>query len=137
MAEPTAFISDYEHEQFRPREAEALQLLKKVGSLVTPILKQRAWTIDVLSEFYIPQNGLLGLIWGRGQIVFLCLRKHDCEHEFRTLENLIDTMLHELGHMVHDGHGLRFCLLWRQLRQEFKDLDQEADDPPRPAIQET
>lgn len=139
MAEPDAGILKYEHEKFRPREAEALLLLKTVGHLVKPIMKQRGWKVDVLSEFCLPQSQFLGLNLGRGQTIFLCLRDFDNEQEFRPLDDIVDTMLHELGHMVHEGHALNFCMLWKQLRDDFKALtvaDFKAEEPPLAGIKE-
>ena len=140
MAEPDAGVLEYVHEKSLPREAEALQLLKTVGCLVKPIMKQRGWKIDLLSEFFFPQYLLLGINLGRGERVFLCLRDFDNEQEFRPLDDIVDTMLHELGHMVHAGHALDFCMLWKQLREDFKGLtvaDYNADEPPPADIKET
>ncbi|MCJ1423414.1 hypothetical protein MMC29_001297 [Sticta canariensis] len=133
MAEPNAGILVYEHEPFRPREAEALHLLKTVGCLVKPILKQRGWKVDILCEFFVPRSQYLGLNLGRGQRVFLCLRDFDKEQEFRPLDELVDTMLHELAHMVHDGHANNFRILYKQLLEDFKGLtvaDYKGDKPP-------
>jgi WLM domain len=59
-------ISEYAHLKGFPREAEALQMLKKVASLVRPIMRQRGWRVGLLQEFYPPvdPNGhhLLGRV---------------------------------------------------------------------------
>lgn len=140
MTEPDAFILEYEHEKFRPREAEALQLLMTVGYLVKPIMKKRGWKVEVLCEFFHPKVRILGLNGGPSKKIFLCLRDFNNEQEFLPLDDIVDTMLHELGHMVHEGHGLDFCMLWKQLREEYNDLnfaDYKADEPPPADIKET
>lgn len=53
-------ISQYSHEKQRPREAEALQTLKKIASLVKPLMRARGWRVGTLVEFYPDERNLLG-----------------------------------------------------------------------------
>lgn len=97
MHEIDPLVAEYEHEKFRPREAEALQTLRKVASLVKPIMRQRGWRVGVLTEFWPPENNLLGLNWNKGQKICLRLRYPYDERQFIPLEEVMDTMLHEYG----------------------------------------
>ncbi|KAI4149894.1 MAG: hypothetical protein L6R39_002397 [Caloplaca ligustica] len=122
MHEHDPLVSEYQHEKSRPREAEALQTLRKVASLVKPIMRQRGWRVGVLTEFYPPEQSLLGLNWNRGQKICLRLRYPGDERQFLPLEQVVDTMLHELCHNVHGPHNEAFHGLWNQLRDEHEAL---------------
>ena len=95
MAEHDPCISEYEHEKFRPREAEALEMLRKVASIVKPIMRQRAWRVGILTEFWPTEKNLLGLNSNRGQKICIRLRYPHDERQFLPLEDIVDTMLHE------------------------------------------
>lgn len=60
MAEHDAFIFQYSHLQKLPREKEALHSLKKIASLVKPLMRARGWKVGTLAEFYPEQQNLLG-----------------------------------------------------------------------------
>ncbi|KAI4158849.1 MAG: hypothetical protein LQ342_007085 [Letrouitia transgressa] len=122
MLEHDPLVSEYQHEKFRPREAEALQTLRKVASLVKPIMRQRSWRVSVLTEFFPPEHNLLGLNWNKGQKICLRLRYPGDERQFLPLEEVVDTMLHELCHIVHGPHNEAFHQLWNQLREEHESL---------------
>ncbi|KAL8830895.1 MAG: hypothetical protein Q9170_005526 [Blastenia crenularia] len=122
MHELDHLVSEYQHEKSRPREAEALQTLRKVASLVKPIMRQRGWRVGILTEFYPPEQNLLGLNWNRGQKICLRLRYPGDERQFLPLEQVVDTMLHELCHNVHGPHNEAFHNLWNQLRDEHEAL---------------
>ncbi|MCJ1463656.1 hypothetical protein MMC07_002264 [Pseudocyphellaria aurata] len=122
MLEHDPVISEYEHEKFRPREAEALQTLRKVASLVKPIMRQRGWKVGILTEFWPPEKNLLGLNWNKGQKICLRLRYPYDERQFIPVEQVVDTMLHELCHIVHGPHDEPFHTLWNQLRNEHEQL---------------
>jgi hypothetical protein len=60
MPEHDPLVLSYSHlAQFR-RADEALTILKKVASLVKPIMRSRGWTVRELVEFYPTQQNLLG-----------------------------------------------------------------------------
>lgn len=115
-------VEEYEHEKFRPREAEALMTLRKVASLVKPIMRQRGWRVGILTEFFPSEHNLLGLNWNKGQKICLRLRHAGDERQFIPIENVVDTMLHELCHIVHGPHNEAFHNLWNQLRDEHENL---------------
>ncbi|KAI0881640.1 WLM-domain-containing protein [Annulohypoxylon maeteangense] len=122
MAEIDPLVFSFSHLAKFPREAEALQILKKVASLVKPMMRARGWKVGQLTEFYPEQHNLLGLNIGRGQRICLRLRYHSDCNQFVPIEQVIDTMLHELAHNVHGPHDEKFHALWNQLREEHESL---------------
>ncbi|KAJ5683522.1 hypothetical protein N7462_006687 [Penicillium macrosclerotiorum] len=122
MRELDALISEYRHEKQRPRESEALFTLRKVASIVKPIMRQRAWRVGVLCEFYPRESNLLGLNYNSGQKICLRLRYASDSTQFLPIEQVVDTMLHELCHIVHGPHNRQFHALWNQLRDEHEEL---------------
>jgi len=95
MREMDALISEYRHEKKRPRESEALFILRKVASIVKPIMRQRSWRVGALCEFYPTQRNLLGLNVNSGQKICLRLRYASDQKQFLPIEQVVDTMLHE------------------------------------------
>ena len=95
MIEHDPLISQYSHEQHRPREGEALVMIRKVASLVKPIMRQRMWRVGTLSEFYPDEKNLLGLNVNGGEKILLRLRQPYDDKQFLSYEEVVDTMLHE------------------------------------------
>lgn len=122
MLELDPIVWKYEHEKFRPREAEAKKILWKVASLVKPIMRQRGWKVGTLAEFWPPEEFLLGRNYCRGQKICLRLRPFNDERQFYPIEVIADIMLHELCHIVHNSHDEHFQALWNQLRYEYCQL---------------
>lgn len=131
-------VSEYQHEAHRHRAGEALQTLRKVASLVKPIMRQRGWRVGVLTEFFPQETNLLGLNVDRGRRICLRLRHAGDDRQFLPLEQVVDTMLHEyvsspplqvspnrivrLSHIIHGPHDEHFHKLWNQLRDEHEQL---------------
>jgi DNA-dependent metalloprotease WSS1 len=61
MREIDSLISEYAHEKQLPREAEALHIIRKIASLVKPIMRARNWRVGTLAEFYPAEQNLLGM----------------------------------------------------------------------------
>ncbi len=122
MHEHDPLISEYSHEAHRPRAPEALQTLRKVASLIKPLMRQRNWHVNILAEFWPDDKNLLGLNHNGGQKICLRLRYPYDENQFLPMENVVDTMLHELAHIVHGPHDGQFHALWNQLREEHEQL---------------
>ena len=95
VSEIDPWVSEYQHEKHRYREAEALHMLQKIASLVKPIMRQRCWRIGILTEFFPQETNLLGLNVNKGQRICLRLRYPGDERQFLPLEQVVDTMLHE------------------------------------------
>lgn len=54
------FIHSFTCLQDRKNSDRAMQILKKVGSLVKPIMRNHGWVLPVFSEFYPDNPNLLG-----------------------------------------------------------------------------
>lgn len=115
-------VDQFQHDAHRPRADEALRALRKVASLVKPIMRQRNWRVGTLCEFYPPESNLLGLNINRNEKICLRLRYPGDERQFLPIEQVTDTMLHELCHYVHGPHDQHFHALWDQLRDEHEAL---------------
>ncbi|KAI9829297.1 MAG: hypothetical protein M1826_005761 [Phylliscum demangeonii] len=126
MREIDPLICGYSHLKDKAREAEALKALQRIASLVKPIMRQRGWRVGTLREFYPPERNLLGINWNRGQEICLRLRYPGDERQFIPLEQVVDTMLHELSHIVHNEHDAKFHALWQQLRDEHEQLARQG-----------
>ncbi|OJJ47927.1 hypothetical protein ASPZODRAFT_131537 [Penicilliopsis zonata CBS 506.65] len=122
MRELDPLVLEYQHDKRRPRESEALLILRKVASLVKPIMRQRCWRVGTLAEFYPRERNLLGININAGQKICLRLRYPSDETQFLPVEQVVDTMLHELCHIVHGPHNQQFHALWNQLRDEHEEL---------------
>ncbi|GAW11342.1 hypothetical protein ANO14919_006860 [Xylariales sp. No.14919] len=122
MPEVDPLIFSYSHLADFPRAADALHTLKKVASLVKPLMRARGWKVGQLTEFYPNQQNLLGLNVDRGQRICLRLRYPGDRNQFFPIEQVADTMLHELAHIVHGPHDAKFHALWNQLRDEHLSL---------------
>ncbi|KAK6613092.1 WLM domain-containing protein [Botrytis cinerea] len=102
--ERDALISSYSHLKGMKREAEALHSLKKIASGK----KNSPWEI--------------GLNVNRGQKICLRLRYPGDQNQFLPIEEVVDTMLHELCHNEIGPHNQEFHALWDQLRKEHEGL---------------
>ncbi|TVY25235.1 DNA-dependent metalloprotease [Lachnellula hyalina] len=122
MPEIDALVSEYSHLKKFSRRDDALQTLKKIASLVKPIMRARNWRVAVLAEFYPDEQNLLGINQNRGQKICLRLRYPGDKDQFLPLEHVVDTMLHELAHNVIGPHNAAFHALWDQLRKEYDAL---------------
>ncbi|KAK8122179.1 hypothetical protein PG984_010849 [Apiospora sp. TS-2023a] len=122
MPELDPLILSFSHLAKLPRANDALQSLKKIASLVKPIMRNRRWKVKTLAEFYPNQQNLLGLNEGRGYKICLRLRYPGDQNQFLPFEQVLDTMLHELAHNVHGPHDGKFHALWDQLRDEHESL---------------
>ncbi|KAG9245137.1 zinc ion binding protein-like protein [Calycina marina] len=122
MVERDDLIFQYSHLNGLPREKEAPRSLQKVTSLVKPIMRARNWKVITLVEFYPDHQNLLGINENRGQRICLRLRHPGDKNQFLTLEQVVDTMLHELSHNVHGPHDAKFHALWDYLRAEYEGL---------------
>ena len=63
-----------------------------------------------------------GLNVNHGQKILLRLRYPGDKNQFLPVEQVTDTMLHELSHIVHGPHDAKFHALWNQLRDEHEGL---------------
>lgn len=122
MSEIDPLVLSYSHLPHLPQPSSALHLLKKIASLVKPLMRARGWRVRELGEFYPEQQNLLGLNINRGAKILLRLRYPSDKSLFMPVEQITDTMLHELAHIVHGPHDGKFQALWDQLRDEHEGL---------------
>ena len=115
-------VDQFAHLSSKRRADEALHILKRVASIVKPIMRMRNWRVGLLAETYPSEVGLLGLNTDRGRMIHLRLRYPGDENQFLPFENIVDTMLHELSHIVHGPHDQAFHALWDKLRDEHESL---------------
>lgn len=119
-------IGQYEHESHRPRADHAIFLLRKIASMVKPIMRRRNWRVGILAEFVPSDKGLLGLNTNYGEKINLRLRYAGDETQFLPLEEVVDTMLHELVHNDIGPHNEKFHALLDQLRDELEALTRKG-----------
>lgn len=62
--EHDAQFRSYRHLRELARADEALHTLRKIASLVKPIMRARGWKVGELCEFYPAQQNLLGICFG-------------------------------------------------------------------------
>ena len=122
LKEYEASFHSYEHLQGLPRGDSALTMLRKVASMVKPVMRKRGWRVQILAEFLPPEQNLLGLNINRGYKICIRLRYHHNPDLFLPVEHVIDTMLHELSHNVWGDHDANFHRLWDELRDEQETL---------------
>jgi hypothetical protein len=64
----------------------------------------------------------LGLNVNHGQSIFVRLRQPGSPENFLPFEQCLDTLLHELAHIVQGPHDDKFHRLWNDLRDEWMEL---------------
>ncbi|KAM0031893.1 putative Zinc finger, RanBP2-type, WLM domain, Zinc finger, RanBP2-type superfamily [Helianthus debilis subsp. tardiflorus] len=105
-----------------PRENEARDILDKLAKQVQPIMRNRRWKVNLLSEFWPSNPALLGLNVNGGQEVKLRLRRQNNQWDFFPYEQILDTMLHELCHNQYGPHNADFYNLLDEVRKECEQL---------------
>jgi DNA-dependent metalloprotease WSS1 len=115
-------VDSFQHLSSMPRANEALHALKKIASMVKPIMRRRNWRVGTLAEFYPAESNLLGMNHNGGQMIQLRLRYPGDKTQFVPFEQVVDTMLHELSHIVVGPHNQEFHALWDKLRDEHESL---------------
>ena len=124
--ETDQLFKSYEHLQGLPRGDVALKMLRQIASLVKPMMRKRGWKVQVLTEFLPTESNLLGLNINRGYKICLRLRYHNNPDLFLPLEQVVDTMCHELSHIVWGPHDENFHRLWEELRDEWETLTRKG-----------
>lgn len=82
MPEYESLVATYVHLAKESRAAEALVTLKKVASLVKPIMRARGWKVGQLAEFYPEQANLLGMF---SSLPCYSLNSCTCRHMAETV----------------------------------------------------
>ncbi|KAF2146689.1 uncharacterized protein K452DRAFT_294238 [Aplosporella prunicola CBS 121167] len=122
MREIDPLFTEYEQIRGLPKEKEALEILRKIASLVKPIMRKRNWRVHTLCEFLPNDAALLGLNINHTQRICVRLRHTHDPKQFVHDDMIIDTLLHELSHVIWGDHDVRFNALWDELRSEYHAL---------------
>ncbi|KAF9736110.1 hypothetical protein PMIN06_012857 [Paraphaeosphaeria minitans] len=122
MREIDAHFDAYEHLKHLPRDGEALHMLRKAASMVKPMMRKRGWKVGTLAEFLPDEPQLLGLNINRTERILIRLRYHHDARQFLPMEQITDTLLHELSHIIWGPHDHNFHNLWNELRDEHQSL---------------
>ncbi|KAK8219884.1 hypothetical protein M8818_000858 [Zalaria obscura] len=122
LQEHDSLFHSYEHLSRVPNPNEGLARLRKIASLVKPIMRKRGWKIQILSEFLPDDPRLLGLNINQTFKICIRLRYTHAPGTLLPIEQTVDTMLHELSHIVWGEHDARFHALWDELRGEYETL---------------
>ncbi|KJX99038.1 hypothetical protein TI39_contig377g00012 [Zymoseptoria brevis] len=122
LKEHSALFTTYEHLSNQERADAALLMLRRVASIVKPIMQKHHWHVQILAEFLPKEQSLLGLNINKGYKICIRLRYHHNPGLFLPIEEVTDTMLHELSHNVWGPHDSNFHKLWDELRDEHETL---------------
>ncbi|OWZ21236.1 Neutral zinc metallopeptidase [Phytophthora megakarya] len=106
----------------QPRRAEAQQLLERLAAAVLPILTRRRFRVRRLLEFFPKDGALLGMNVNRGAKIYVRRTPKQTVEYFYPYEALLETLLHELTHMVHGPHNQAFYQYLDELKQEMESL---------------
>lgn len=120
--EHDALFGSYEHLMDCPQSQEALLRLRKIASLVKPLMRKRSWKVKVLSEFLPDDERLLGLNINKTFKICVRLRYTHNPGTFLPIEQCVDTLLHELSHIIFSDHDSNFHALWDELRDDHETL---------------
>jgi hypothetical protein len=120
--EHDSLFGSYEHLMDCPQPEEALIRLRKIASLVKPLMRKRSWKVNVLTEFLPDDQRLLGLNINKTFKICVRLRYTHSPGTFLPIEECVDTLLHELSHIVFGHHDSNFHALWDELRDDHEIL---------------
>ncbi|ETM51318.1 hypothetical protein, variant [Phytophthora nicotianae] len=106
----------------QPQRAQAQHLLERLAVAVLPILTRRRFHVRRLHEFFPKDGALLGMNVNRGAKIYVRLRPKRTPESFYPYEALLETLLHELTHMVHGPHNEAFYKYLDELKHEMEML---------------
>ncbi|KAA8894202.1 zinc ion binding protein [Sphaerosporella brunnea] len=113
-------IKTYTHLTDFPRPGLALTTLRRIASLVKPLMLNHNFRVGVLCEFYPQEANLLGLNYNQGERICIRLRAPYDTNTFLPEENLVGTMLHELTHNLYTAHDDKFWGFLQKLTEEYR-----------------
>ncbi|KAG7691597.1 hypothetical protein KL930_005227 [Ogataea haglerorum] len=100
----------------------AHERLQKIALEVAPVMRSFGFKVGVLCEFFPKNPQLLGLNVNFGTKICLRLRYPHASDQFLPLEDVIETMLHELCHNKYGPHDNNFYRLLDQLRDKYHSI---------------
>jgi hypothetical protein len=112
-------IGSYSHLPEMPRSEHALTTLRRLASLVKPVMINHSFKVAELVEFYPAETNLLGLNVNHGQRICIRLRAHYDTSTFLPEDQIVGTMLHELTHNLFGPHDQKFYDFLHKLEEEY------------------
>lgn len=104
----------------RDNDEKAMMMLKRVASLVKPLMKKHNFRLPLLTEMFPDNPNLLGLNVGGGREIRLRLRYASDESRFLDEESVVGTMLHELTHNRRSPHDAQFYKILDEFTAEYE-----------------
>ncbi|KAJ3139105.1 hypothetical protein HK100_011955 [Physocladia obscura] len=98
---------------------EAMKMIRRIGSLVQPLMVKHLWVLPLLREFVPDDPTLLGVNINKGQEIRLRLR-HPGSTCFFDFNFIMGTMLHELTHNIRSTHDAQFYKVMDDLANDFE-----------------
>ena len=86
-----SWINALTHLEGRPRADEALLMLKKISSLVRPIMRSHKWMLPILAEFFPNQTNLLGQFQMYRPVHSITLTSF--RHEYVRVYNMLPSLI--------------------------------------------
>lgn len=94
----------------QPKHEKALDMLQSLQFLCQNIMTKHNLRVDYLWELDPTHHGVNSCNIGQGQHIMVRLR-NETNADFRTMEEIMDTMLHELAHNHYPEHDRHSCLV--------------------------
>ncbi|KAJ3814440.1 WLM domain-containing protein [Lentinula aff. lateritia] len=134
------YVQSFTHLKDRKSADKALEMLRRVASLVKPIMRKHSWVLPVLAEFFPDNPNLLvrtkhpcnlgGSLTkpdvNMGHQILVRLRPPHSPDSFLPEEDVVQTMLHELTHNVHGPHDEKFYKFLAELQEEYDALQRSG-----------
>jgi len=105
----------------QPKHERAQDMLQSLQFLCHNIMSKHNLRVDNLWELDPTHHGVNGCNIGQGQEVMIRPR-NETNSDFRSTEEIMDTMLHELAHNRYPEHDRHFYDFWNTLRREYEAL---------------
>ncbi|CAD6921153.1 unnamed protein product [Tilletia controversa] len=106
----------------RKGSEQCLQILRRTGTLVKPLMVKHGWRLPLLAEFYPNDKSLLGINVNGGQKICLRLRAPQNQDQIWDEHVVMGCMLHELTHNVRGPHDSVFYAFLDKLKDEYQSI---------------
>lgn len=115
----TYHIKQFSADFRQPKYEKALDILRSLQFLCQNIMTKHNLRVDHLWELDPSHHGVNGCNVGQGRQIMVRLR-NETNSGFRSMEEIMDTMLHELAHNHYPEHDRHFYSFWNTLRGEYE-----------------
>ncbi|KAJ1679543.1 hypothetical protein EV182_001838 [Spiromyces aspiralis] len=100
---------------------EARKILVRVAKLTRPVMVRRGWQVGRLLEYFPKDKSLYGINVNHGKDIKIRLRNPNSPHTFLSMNFILGTMLHELGHIEVGPHNQNFYDLLNRIKVETEE----------------